>query len=203
MTYGVPPFPRPWPDDPKLDPDLLAQGDARNVEDKYRYWRVEAIRDDMRTSSTGLEIAVENLERDYNLGTIVRNANAFNVARVHIIGRRQWNKRGAMKTDAYLDIVYHTTIEAFRAETRGKPLVAIDNVGVTTPLQAAELPRDCVLVFGSESDGLSDKMLAYTTMKVSIPQFGSTRSINVGVASGILMYKWVEQHILLKNSTSV
>lgn len=172
-------------------------GDSRNVEDQYRYWRIEAVRDDMKARSGGLEIAVENLERDYNLGTIVRNANAFNVKRVHIVGRRQWNKRGAMKTDAYLDVVYHGSIEEFLEAVRSKTLVAIDNIGETTPLQDAVFPRECVFVFGSESNGLSAEMLSRTNMKVSIPQFGSTRSINVGVASGILMYKWVEQHILL------
>lgn len=200
MTYGKPPMQKPWPDDERLDPELLEYGDVRNVEDKYRYWRIEAIRDDMQQRSQGFEIAVENLERDYSLGTIVRNANAFNVRRVHIIGRRQWNKRGAMKTDAYLEIVYHKTIGEFLDATQDFVKLAVDNVGDTTPLHQVTFPEKCVLIFGSEGDGISEELLAYADQRVEIPQFGSTRSINVGVASGILMYKWVEDQILSKKS---
>ena len=198
MTQGAPPLPQPWPDDARLDPELLAHGDTRNVEDRYRYWRVEEIRRDMHLQSFNLEIAVENLERDYNLGTIVRNANAFNVRRVHLIGRRQWNKRGAMKTDTYLDIVYHQTIEDFLHSVQEHQKIAIDNIGETTPLHKTRFPEKCVLIFGSEGSGISDELLRYVDQRVEIPQFGSTRSINVGVASGILMYKWVEDQILSK-----
>ena len=191
-------MPRPWPNDDRLDPELLENGDYRNVSDGYRYWTVEAIADDMRGSSSGLEIAVENLERDFNLGTIIRNANAFNVSKVHIIGSRQWNKRGAMKTDAYLDIQYHKTIDEFIPTAGSKSLVAVDNVPGAKTLDTVELPRESILIFGGEGPGISPELLEKSNMIVSIPQFGSTRSINVGVASGILMYKWVERHILLK-----
>lgn len=198
MTNGAAPHPEPWPTDPRYDRELLAHGDARNVADKYRYWTVEAIREDMQTNSAGLEIAVENVERDYNMGTIVRNANAFNVRRVHVIGRRQWNKRGAMKTDTYLEVIYHTTIDEFAMVAKDRTIVAVDNVEGSQSLDTVELPGDAVLVFGGEGPGISEEMLQRADMIVAIPQFGSTRSINVGVASGILMYKWVERHILLK-----
>lgn len=198
MKRGAEPMPRPWPNDDRLDPELLENGDYRNVSDGYRYWTVEAIADDMRGSSSGLEIAVENLERDFNLGTIIRNANAFNVSKVHIIGSRQWNKRGAMKTDAYLDIQYHKTIDEFISTAGSKSLVAIDNVPGSKTLDTVDLPRESILIFGGEGPGISPELLEKSNMIVSIPQFGSTRSINVGVASGILMYKWVERHILLK-----
>ena len=191
-------MPQPWPNDDRLDPDLLENGDYRNVSDKYRYWTVEAIASDMRSSSSSLEIAVEHLERDFNLGTIIRNANAFNVSKVHIIGSRQWNKRGAMKTDAYLDIQYHKTIDEFIAYADQKTLVAVDNVPGSSTLDSVELPLESILIFGGEGPGISAALLAKANIIVAIPQFGSTRSINVGVASGILMYKWVERHILLK-----
>lgn len=191
---------QPWPDDERLDPELLRLGDTRNVEDRYRYWCVDAIREDMARRSSGLEVAVENLERDYNLGTIVRNANAFNVRRVHIIGRRQWNKRGAMKTDAYLEIVYHKSIDEFLDATQGVAKLAVDNVGSTVSLHEVAFPEQCVLIFGSEGAGISAELLSQVDYCVEIPQFGSTRSINVGVASGILMYKWVEDQILSKKS---
>ena len=198
MQYGAPPLEKPWPDDHRLDPQLLAEGDSRNVEDKYRYWTVDAIRADMQLTSISLEIAIENIERDFNMGTIVRNANAFNVRRLHVIGKRQWNKRGAMKTDAYLDIVYYTSVDEFLAATSDKTHICVDNILGAVPLHEANLPENSVLIFGGEGPGISQQLLDKTSHHVAIPQFGSTRSINVGVASGILMYKWVERHILLK-----
>ncbi|KKW03703.1 MAG: RNA methyltransferase, TrmH family [Candidatus Saccharibacteria bacterium GW2011_GWC2_48_9] len=192
----MPPHPQPWPLDKRYDKQLLAAGDKRNVADKYRYWTIEAIRDDLRESSAGCEIAIENLERDFNMGTIVRNANAFNVKTLHIIGRRQWNKRGAMMTDVYLQLEYHATVADFLQATAGKSYVAVDNTEGAVALHDVALPRSAILVFGSEGQGISDDLLGKCTLHVEIEQFGSTRSINVGVASGILMYKWAEQHIL-------
>lgn len=197
MTQGVAPYPKPWPQDGRLDPELLARGDSRNVEDRYRYWSEQAIRTDMQQRSIGLEIAIENLERDFNMGTIVRNANAFNVRRIHIIGRRQWNKRGAMKTDTYMEVMYHPSIDDFLRATEGSVRVAVDNLPGATEIHQASLPPNAVLIFGSEKDGISPELATATDMMIAIPQFGSTRSINVGVASGILIYKWVEKHILL------
>lgn len=177
---------------------LESTPDTRNVLDKYRHQSVESIVDDLDTSRSELEIAVENLERDFNMGTIVRNANAFNVKKVHIIGRRQWNKRGAMKTDAYLHIAYYQTpTEFFEAmKQAGKEMIAVDIVDGATDLHVTSLPENAVLVFGSEGPGLSDVMLKNASKIVKIEQFGSTRSINVGVASGIAMYAWMQQHRL-------
>lgn len=174
------------------------QEDTRNVIDKYKGQSLEAIRSDLDTSRSELEIAVENLERDFNMGTIIRNANAFNVAKVHIIGRRQWNKRGAMKTDAYLHIEYHSTPEEFfkAMATANKDVIALDIVDGAEPLHTVALPRNAVLVFGTEGPGLSNDMLEGAHQVVMIEQFGSTRSVNVGVASGIAMYAWVRQHRL-------
>lgn len=199
MKPGKGPHSLPWPKDDRLDPQLLAEGDYRNVIDKYRYWKVEAIRADLAATSVELEVAVENVSRDFNHGTIVRNANAFNVRRVHIVGRRGWNKRGAMKTDAYLEVVYHETIDDFVAATAGKQRIAIDITDDAAPLPKVLLPSNAVLVFGAEGPGLTEAMIEACEQLVAIPQLGSTRSINVGVASGILMYKWAEQHVFLKN----
>ena len=131
------------------------------------------------------------------MGTIVRSANAFNVRTIHIVGRRQWNKRGAMMTDKYMNIVYHASAEDFRQATESRQLVAIDNVDGATDLASASLPaRDLVLVFGSEGSGLSQDMLAICQQRVAIEQFGSTRSLNVGVAAGIVMYEWLRRNSL-------
>ena len=172
--------------------------DTRNVIDKYRNQSVEDIIIDLDASRSELEIAVENLERDFNMGTIIRNANAFNVRRVHVIGRKQWNKRGAMKTDAYLHIVYYQTAEDFFAamKTEAKEVIAVDIIERAQPLHQVDLPRNAVLVFGAEGPGLSKALLDGASSVVMIEQFGSTRSVNVGVASGIAMYAWIQQHRL-------
>lgn len=172
--------------------------DTRNVIDKYRGQSVETIVADLDASRSELEIAIENIERDFNMGTIVRNANAFNVKTVHIIGRRQWNKRGAMKTDAYLSIEYYPDVEHFlhAMKQRNRAVYAIDIVPGSQPLDDTPLPHNAVLVFGSEGDGLSHALLSAAEKVVHIEQFGSTRSVNVGVASGIAMYAWIQQHRL-------
>lgn len=196
---GVPPHPKPWPTGTEYDLELLAQGDSRNVENKYRYWTVEAIKSDMATRAFDLEVAIENWQHDFNIGTIVRNANAFNVQKVHIIGKKQWNRRGAMVTDAYLTIEYHKTVMDFINAVEDRVVVAIDNQPGAVSLTDVTLPKKAVLVFGGEGPGISPELLTYAKTMVKIPQFGSTRSVNVGVASGIMMYKWVETHKLETN----
>lgn len=193
---GVGPHPQPWPQDPRYDPELLATGDRRNVEDKYRYWTVEAIKQDLDSRRVDLHVAIENWQHDMNIGTIVRNANAFNVAAVHIIGRRHWNRRGAMVTDRYLHIYHHPTVEAFIVAVEGRHVIAVDNQAGSVPLSRVSLPNNAVLVFGGEGPGLSPEMIAACEQMVAIEQLGSTRSVNVGVASGIVMYAWLQQHSL-------
>lgn len=195
---GVGPHPKPWPNDPKYDPYLLQTGDTRNVADRYRYWTNEAIVADLDTHRFTLEVAIENVEHDFNIGTVVRNANAFNVRTVYIIGRHHWNRRGAMVTDAYLHIVYYQTADEFIAAMHAnkKTIIAVDNIPGATGLSRAKLPKQSVLVFGAEGPGLSREMVQAGDMTVAIEQFGSTRSVNVGVASGIVMYAWLQQHVM-------
>lgn len=170
--------------------------DTRNVTDEFKGVEHNKIVKALDGRGVELEIAIENLERDYNMGTIVRTANAFGVRTIHIIGRRQWNKRGAMATDKYLRVEYHADVEAFFSKTQGKTRIAVDNLPSAVDLRAASLPLNSILIFGSESAGLSGKMLAACTSTVQIPQLGSTRSINVGVAAGILMYEWLRRNVL-------
>lgn len=170
--------------------------DTRNVTDEFRGMPVDAIKMTLDGRRQPLQIAVENLTRDFNMGTIVRNANAFNVQTIHVVGRRQWNKRGAMATDKYMNIVYHESVADFVAAMQDIHIIGIDNIDGSVPLASTTLPRDAVLVFGSEGDGLSDEMARECEQIVAIEQFGSTRSVNVGVASGIAMYSWLQQHVL-------
>ncbi len=201
---GVGPHPRPWPEDDRLDPELLEHGDRRNVVDRYRYWRVEAIVEDLDRTRFPFHVAVENWSHDLNIGTVVRNANAFGAAAVHVVGRRRWNRRGAMVTDRYQHVLHHPTIEDLLEWSTGSGLevVGIDNLEGSVPLESVRLPERCVLVFGQEGPGLSEPARAACSMVCSIAMFGSTRSINAGVASGIAMHSWIRTHVLGPPSTA-
>ncbi|MFN8050956.1 MAG: RNA methyltransferase [Acidimicrobiales bacterium] len=193
---GVGPHPLPWPDDPVYDRELLAEGDRRNVVDRYRYWTVEAIVADLDRRRHRFHVAIENWEHDFNIGTVVRNANAFAAAEVHIVGRKRWNRRGAMVTDRYQHVRHHADIDTLAAwcGERSLPIIGIDNLPGSEPLESTELPLDCVLLFGQEGPGLSEGARRAVERTCSIAQFGSTRSINAGVASGIAMHAWVRTH---------
>lgn len=179
---------------------LTAQNDTRNVIDKYKGLSVAEIKDDLDRSRHDFHVAIENFQHDFNIGTIARNANAFNAAGIHIIGRRHWNRRGAMKTEAYMNIFHHETVMEFIdwAKQNNLKLIAIDNQKGSKKLNEIELEKGSILVFGNESDGLSKEMVEACEEMVAIEQFGSTRSVNVGVASGILMYEFVRQNYLTK-----
>jgi tRNA G18 (ribose-2'-O)-methylase SpoU len=193
---GVGPWDGPWPDDPRMDPALLAAGDRRNVIDRYRYWRREAIIADLDARRHDFHVAIENWQHDMNIGTVVRNANAFLAREVHVIGRRRWNRRGAMVTDRYQHVRHHDTIDEFVAWSHRHRLVVvgIDNLPGARALESAELPRACALLFGQEGPGLSTAAREACDQVFSIAQYGSTRSINAGVASGIAMHAWIRAH---------
>lgn len=198
-THGLGPWPggpAAWPDDPRLDPELLAHGDSRNVIDRYRYWSMEAIVADLDARRHPFHVAIENWQHDLNIGSIVRSANAFLATEVHIVGRRRWNKRGAMVTDRYQHVRHHSDIGelvAFAREAR-LPIVAVDNVSGSVPVDAEPLPRACILLFGQEGPGLSQEALAAADRVVEIRQFGSTRSINASAAAAVVMHEWVRVH---------
>ena len=195
---GVGPHPEPWPEDPRLDPTLLAEGDRRNVVDRYRYWSRDAIVTDLDARRHGFHVAIENWQHDFNIGTVVRNANAFLASAVHIVGNRRWNRRGAMVTDRYQHVVHHPDTADLVGWAAGEslPLVGIDVVEASVPLEGFALPERCVLVFGQEGPGLTRDMQQACSVICAITQFGSTRSLNAGVASGIAMHTWVRQHVL-------
>ncbi|MFC3997154.1 TrmH family RNA methyltransferase [Nocardiopsis sediminis] len=194
---GVGPWDGPWPEGDHYDPGLLAAGDRRNVVDRYRYWRHEAIVADLDTRRHPFHVAVENWEHDFNIGSVVRTANAFGSTAVHIVGRRRWNRRGAMVTDRYQHVHHHPDTAALVAWAAGHglPLVGIDNLPGAVPLETYPLPRSCVLVFGQEGPGLSEEVRDVCAAVLSIAQFGSTRSINAGAAAAIAMHAWIRAHV--------
>lgn len=193
---GVGPFPGPWPDDARLDPKLLAEGDRRNVVDRYRYWRMEAIVAELDQHRHPFHVAIENFAHDFNIGSVVRTANAFLAAEVHIVGRKRWNRRGAMVTDRYQHVRHHPDAAALAGWTREHDLVllGVDNLPGSIALETFDLPERCLLLFGQEGTGLSDLARSASDAVVSIAQFGSTRSINAGAAAAIAMHAWIRRH---------
>jgi tRNA G18 (ribose-2'-O)-methylase SpoU len=199
---GVGPYAGPLPQGEQWDPLLLAEGDRRNVVDRYRYWRHEAIVADLDTRRQPFHVAVENWAHDLNIGSVIRTANAFNASAFHVVGRRRWNRRGAMVTDRYLHEHHHPDVAALTAWCAtagaggtGIPLVGIDNLPGSRPLETYDLPAECVLVFGQEGPGLSAAMRDACAVVLHIDQFGSTRSINAGAAAAIAMHAWVRHHL--------
>jgi tRNA G18 (ribose-2'-O)-methylase SpoU len=211
-TWGVGPWQGEWPadagtpDEPNpdslLDPELLLNGDTRNVLDQFRYWKMEAIIASLDQRRHKYHVAIENWQHDLNIGSIVRTANAFLAAEVHIIGNRRWNRRGAMVTDRYQHVRHHPTVEEFVewCKTAGEdasalPIIAIDNVPGCQKIEEYPLPENCVLLFGQEGPGLSEAAIESSEVVLEISQFGSTRSINASAAAAITMHQWVMQHV--------
>jgi tRNA G18 (ribose-2'-O)-methylase SpoU len=194
---GVGPWPGEWPDDPRFDPELLEHGDRRNVVDRYRYWRLDAIVADLDTRRHPFHVAIENWQHDLNIGSVIRTANAFLAAEVHIVGRRRWNRRGAMVTDRYQHVRHHESLAglASYAHEHGLAVLGVDNLPGSVPLETFELPRSCVLLFGQEGPGLTADAHQACDAVLSIAQYGSTRSINASAAAAIAMHAWVRQHL--------
>lgn len=189
--------PENWPEGDHYDPELLANGDARNVLDQYRYWTMDAIVADIDRRRHPFHVVIENFHHDANIGSVVRSANAFAAAAVHVVGKKRWNRRGAMVTDRYQHLFHHETVAEFLAwaQRESLPVIGIDILPGSEPIEAAELPRECALVFGQESVGLSEEMVAGCALVCHITQYGSTRSINVGAAAAVAMYAWAGQHV--------
>jgi len=198
-THGVGPYPggeAAWPVGEHFDPLLLRDGDTRNVVDEYRYWNMEAIVRDLDAKRHPFQVAIENWQHDLNIGSIVRSANAFGAEMVHIVGRRRWNKRGAMVTDRYQHVLHHPDVDAFLAwaDAAGIPILAIDNVDGSVPIERFDLPERCVFFFGQEGPGLSPEALTAAEAILEISQFGSTRSINASAAAAVVMHSWILRH---------
>ena len=195
-TNGVGPWQGELPEGEQYDPELLERGDSRNVIDRYRYWSMEAIVADLDEHRHPFHVAIENWQHDMNIGSIVRSANAFAADTVHIVGRKRWNKRGAMVTDRYQHVVHHTDVAAFVewAKSEGVPIIAIDNVPGSVIIETFDFPARCVLLFGQEGPGLSAEAIESADAVVEISQFGSTRSINASAAAAVAMHAWITQH---------
>ena len=196
-TWGVGPWVGDWPTDSHFDPELLANGDTRNVLDQYRYWSMDAIVAELDSRRHKFHVAIENWQHDLNIGSIVRTANAFLAAEVHIIGHRRWNRRGAMVTDRYQHVRHHPTVEDFVAWAKAEnlPIIAIDNSPGCQKIEQYQMPEACVFLFGQEGPGLSEPAIEASEVMLEISQYGSTRSINASAAAAITMHCWIQQNL--------
>ena len=198
---------QPRPDNPESplykpnqwDSDLLSNGDSRNVLDRYRYWSVEAIKADLdRRGRHSFDVAIENWTHDFNIGSIVRTANAFAAGNVHIVGKHKWNRKGALMTELYQHVDEWPTIADLVAHVRqtepDRVIIALDNVPGSVAMETYQFPQKCLFVFGAEGPGLTQKALELADQVVYISQFGSVRSINAGAAAAVAMHAWVAQH---------
>lgn len=259
----------------RYDPRLLDEGDRRNVLDRYRYWTVAAIKEDLDARGRhDFEVAMENWTHDFNIGSMVRTANAFQARCVHIVGPHKWNRKGALMTELYQHVEHHPSIAelvecwrnriageiaAARAEAgaaalhahdiaaasadasgadeilsagsagNGEPLgdvrnrlnrlaqctqsiaaadarireleaarvIALDIIPGARPMETYAFPKRCLLLFGAEGPGLSEKALQLADDVVYISQFGSVRSINAGAAAAVAMHAWIAQHAVI------
>ena len=241
----------PRPDDPRFDAALLDEGDRRNVLDRYRYWTVAAIKADLDSRGRhDFEVAVENWTHDFNIGSMVRTANAFQARRVHIVGPHKWNRKGALMTELYQHVENHPSItelvecwklriageiaaaqsqaaaiafhmrgsaaatdgtsgtapntgetmaqlealDAKIAELQAARVIALDIIPGAVPMETYHFPEHCLMLFGAEGPGLSEKALELADDVVYISQFGSVRSINAGAAAAVSMHAWIAQH---------
>lgn len=194
-THGVGPWEGLWPTEEFYDQELLANGDRRNVIDRYRYWKMDAIIADLDRFRHNFHIAIENWQHDMNIGSIVRSANAFAADMVHIVGRKRWNRRGAMVTDRYQHVMHHETVDDLVkwAKSMNIPIIAVDNLEGSVPIETFEWPESCIMLFGQEGPGLTSAAVESAEAMVAITQYGSTRSINASAAAAIAMFSWVTQ----------
>lgn len=179
--------------------DLNRWSDRRNLVDEFKGLANEVVREKLEERRNDLEVAIWNVSHDFNAGSIVRTANNFNVAKVHIVGRKKYNRRGAMCTDKYLEIMHWESVAEWLADQRERRrrVVAIENnVAGARGLGEGGLAVGMTMVFGGESDGLCEEILREADEVRCVESFGSTRSVNVGVAAGIAMYEWVREVVL-------
>lgn len=196
IAQGVGPHPDPWPTSQDFDPELLSNGDRRNIIDKFRYRTVDSIRKELDESRINCEIAIENWQHDLNIGSLIRTANAFNVSRFHIIGNKRFNKHGALMTDKYLTLEHHATAHDFATAVRerGRVIVGCEQLTESVELVTFRFPENSVIVLGNEGLGLTQEMIAVLDCSFFIPQSGSVRSMNASAAGAIALYAWLAQN---------
>jgi tRNA G18 (ribose-2'-O)-methylase SpoU len=168
-----------------------------NVIDEYKFMMFDEIKNDLSLKRAEFTSVFLNLTHDFNKAVGVRNHNAFAGNDIWFIGRKQWDKRGAVGTYHYEDIHYAANWEIFLENKPEGPIICVENMVNDTRhrhLDTFRIPKNAIFVYGEEKVGISSDILFCADYILSIPMFGSVRSLNVSVASGIIMYEYRRQH---------
>ena len=171
-----------------------------NIIDKYKFdrltkWTTELIKKDLQQNSFPIAVLMENFAGDFNIGTVIRNANAFNAKEVFYLGNKHYDRRGTVGTHHYTEVKHLPSIEALTLLKEHYTLVGLENsVAGAVSLDKFEWPSNSLLIIGEEGVGITSDTLALCDHFVYIPQYGSVRSLNAGVASGIALNDFVTKH---------
>lgn len=166
--------------------------ETRNVIDHYHYWKHDAIVADLDSRRHPFQVLCSNLYNDFNIATVIRNANAFLASKVILYGNKRYDRRGTVGTHRYTHFQHcpnEISLREYLAAQSFDRIVGIDNVDNATPISDYDWGNgNVLLVLGQEQVGIPDELVALCDDMIYIPQYGSVRSLNVGVASGIAMY---------------
>lgn len=179
--------------------EAIANGDdhyrlwERNVADKFKPMPDEDIKAELQSTAFPYAVCFEHVIGDFNMGTAIRNANAFNAKEVFYIGNKKWDKRSAVGVHNYTEVKWLSTVDEFISLRDRYVIVGIDCVPGAVSLPSYPFKENTLFVFGEEGVGLTPAMQAMCEAIVFIPQYGSVRSINVGTASGIIMHEFVSR----------
>jgi len=168
-----------------------------NVADQYSTWTEEMVKNHVQNNVFDVKVAMEHLQGDFNIGTVIRNANAFGANEVLYCGKRKWDRRGSVGTHHYTTVTYKENIATLCRDARneGYSIVGLEKTEKAEDIRTCILPEKTLFLIGEEQNGLSNEAVELCDMLVEIPQWGSVRSLNAGVASGIALYEWVRQHV--------
>jgi len=165
-----------------------------NVLDSLKEYSIPDIANYCASNSIDASVGMVNINGDFNLSTMVRNANFFGFRDVHYVGKKKWDKRGSVGTHHYTPMFHHADEYSFILQCSNRILIGIENnipeySYKTFNLFDYELNNvfDPIFIFGEESKGLSNTILDRCDIILTIPNYGSVRSLNVGTTSGIVM----------------
>lgn len=162
-----------------------------NVADHFKDKTAEEIKQTLQATANPFAVCFEHVIGDFNMGTGIRNANAFNAKEVFYVGTKKWDRRSAVGVHNYTEVQWISDIEDFKKLKDRYVIVGIDNVPGSVPISTYSFPENTLMVFGEEGAGLTPEMQSLCKDIVYIEMFGSVRSLNCGTASGIAMYQYI------------
>ena len=165
-----------------------------NVADQYKGMEVEDIKSKLAAKAFPCAVMMENWQGDFNLAQCVRNANAFGAKEVFYIGKRRFDRRGAVGTYNYTDVKYLSSTEELLLLKEQYIFVGVDNIAGSVPIEDYEHKDNSLFIFGEEGCGLTPETLKLCDVLISITQYGSVRSLNAGCSSGVILYDYTSKY---------